>query len=127
MDMFCQDDNTLSTALAETESAAKAPRTSLTYEEVVKDLISDEKQHLRDLHMIIKVFREELGRLIPPDDIKVAVNVFFRALVNPYLTSSVRLINPSVSPLCTGKNYPISYLQGIGNKEVPECGKITFL
>lgn len=73
--MFCQDDNTLSTALAETESAAKAPRTSLTYEEVVKDLISDEKQHLRDLHMIIKVFREELGRLIPPDDIKVVAYV----------------------------------------------------
>lgn len=74
--MFCQDDNTLSTALAETELAAKAPRTSLTYEEVVKDLISDEKQHLRDLHMIIKVFREELGRLIPPDDIKVVAHVF---------------------------------------------------
>ncbi|XP_054279418.1 protein son of sevenless isoform X2 [Macrosteles quadrilineatus] len=71
MDMFCQDDNSLSTALAETESAAKAPRTSHSYEEVVKDLISDEKQHLRDLHMIIKVFREELARLIPPDDNKL--------------------------------------------------------
>lgn len=71
MDMFCQDDNTLSAAFAETESAAKCPRTSLSYEEVVKDLISDEKQHLRDLHMIMKVFREEICRLTPPDDYKV--------------------------------------------------------
>lgn len=71
MDMFCQDDSSLSSALAETQSAAKSPRSSVSYEEVVKDLISDEKQHLRDLHMIIKVFREELGRLFPPDDNKV--------------------------------------------------------
>lgn len=73
MDMFYQDDgiNTLGIALAESESAVKCPRTSLSYEEVVKDLISDEKQHLRDLHMIMKVFREEICRLTPPDDYKV--------------------------------------------------------
>lgn len=38
-------------------SVATAPRTSLTYEEVVRELMAAERQYLRELHMIIKVFR----------------------------------------------------------------------
>lgn len=38
-------------------------RTAQTYDEVVKDLIMSEKSYLRDLHMITKVFREQIQRL----------------------------------------------------------------
>lgn len=40
------------------------PRSSLTYEDVVKELIHDVKQHQRNLHMIIWVFREELTKCV---------------------------------------------------------------
>jgi son of sevenless len=56
MDMFQQDSVLL---YGEDESEQKK---SQTYDEVVKDLIMDEKQYLRDLNMIIKVFREILLR-----------------------------------------------------------------
>nr|CAD7428245.1 unnamed protein product [Timema monikensis] len=66
MDMFYQDDDGGSAALQD-DADPVVPRTSLTYEEVVKDLIHDEKQYLRDLHMIIKVFREEIAKLVNND------------------------------------------------------------
>ncbi|KAJ8929658.1 hypothetical protein NQ314_017641 [Rhamnusium bicolor] len=48
-----------------------APRTSLTYEEVVRELIASEKAYLKELHMLIKVFREEINKLKPgPQDIE---------------------------------------------------------
>lgn len=40
------------------------PRDRLSYEEVVKELIHEEKQYQRDLHMIIRVFREELVKVV---------------------------------------------------------------
>lgn len=74
MDMFSQEDGLLEVE-AEPEGGLVVPgrtsQDSLTYQEVVKDLIQSEKQHLRNLHMIIKVFREEICRLIPPGHNKV--------------------------------------------------------
>ncbi|XP_058815858.1 protein son of sevenless isoform X2 [Topomyia yanbarensis] len=61
MDMFYQGDNSSS---MEPSPLPPTPRTSLSYEEVVKELIHDEKQYQRDLHMIIRVFREELVKIV---------------------------------------------------------------
>jgi hypothetical protein len=47
MDMFKQEDVMI---YSEEETSTRQ-----TYDEVVKDLIMDEKQYLRDLHMITKV------------------------------------------------------------------------
>ena len=48
MDMFKQEDVMI---YSEEETSTRQ-----TYDEVVKDLIMDEKQYLRDLHMITKVW-----------------------------------------------------------------------
>ncbi|XP_055591637.1 protein son of sevenless [Uranotaenia lowii] len=61
MDMFYQGDDSSSMAPS---PLPPTPRTSLSYEEVVKELIHDEKQYQRDLHMIIRVFREELVKIV---------------------------------------------------------------
>ncbi|XP_035214652.1 son of sevenless homolog 2-like isoform X1 [Stegodyphus dumicola] len=60
MDMFYQDEDV---ALSIEEEPTR--RTSLTYDEVVKDLIHEEKQYIRDLNMIIKVFREPFAEIFP--------------------------------------------------------------
>ncbi|XP_063972352.1 protein son of sevenless isoform X1 [Diachasmimorpha longicaudata] len=57
MDMFYQDDAT------EGPQSTLGAVVSQTYEESVRDLIHDERHYLRDLHMIIKVFREEIAKL----------------------------------------------------------------
>ncbi|XP_037957376.1 protein son of sevenless [Teleopsis dalmanni] len=63
MDMFYQSDikaNVVPSPLP----TLPTQRASTTYEEVVKELIHDEKQYQRDLHMIIRVFREELVKVV---------------------------------------------------------------
>ncbi|XP_043289041.1 protein son of sevenless [Venturia canescens] len=59
MDVFYQDDCT------EGPQSSLGAVVSQTYEESVRDLIHDERHYLRDLHMIIKVFREEIAKLAP--------------------------------------------------------------
>ncbi|XP_072383056.1 protein son of sevenless [Diabrotica undecimpunctata] len=72
MDMFYQDEGGGSSNLNETPvMLSTAPRTSLTYEETVRELIASEKAYLKELHMLIKVFREEIIKLNPgPQDIE---------------------------------------------------------
>jgi son of sevenless-like protein len=57
MDMFYQDE------VPYIEEEGGTRRAAQTYDEVVKDLILNEKAYLRDLHMITKVFREQLQKL----------------------------------------------------------------
>lgn len=52
MDMFYQDDAT------EGAQSGLGAVVSQTYEESVRDLIHDERNYLRDLHMIIKVIND---------------------------------------------------------------------
>jgi len=47
-----------------------------TYLEAVKELIHDERQFIRDLNLIIKVFRDPLTSVLPPNNIeKIFVNI----------------------------------------------------
>jgi son of sevenless len=62
MDMFYQGDNAHSMIVSPLPPIT--PRDGLSYEEVVKEFLHDEKQYLRDLHMIIRVFREELAKIV---------------------------------------------------------------
>lgn len=63
MDMFYQND-LKNVVLPSPLPTLPAQRACTTYEEVVKELIHDEKQYQRDLHMIIRVFREELAKIV---------------------------------------------------------------
>ncbi|XP_044261416.1 protein son of sevenless [Tribolium madens] len=63
MDMFYQDEGGGPGLPTESLLVSSAPRTSLTYEEVVRELIASEKAYIKELHMLIKVFREEIIKL----------------------------------------------------------------
>ncbi|ELT95072.1 hypothetical protein CAPTEDRAFT_226962 [Capitella teleta] len=68
MDMFFQDsdeDTTTPAAAAIMDDHTSVRRDSLTYEDIVKDLILEETQYMRDLSLIIKVFRDPFARLFP--------------------------------------------------------------
>ncbi len=48
-------------SVAEEPEEEPAARNSLTYSEVVDDYMQWERQYLRDLQMLLKVFREQLA------------------------------------------------------------------
>ena len=60
MDMFFQDDD--ETIVIDNQQIDLG-NTSQSYEELVKDFMLEENQYLRDLNMIIRVFREPFVRL----------------------------------------------------------------
>ena len=49
-------------------------RKSVAYDEVIKDLIHEEKQFLLHLNLIIKVFRDPFVEILPQKELK---NIFF--------------------------------------------------
>lgn len=67
MDMFDQGRWTM---IGDDGPDTPTPRSSMSYEEIVKEMIHDEKQYQRDLHMLIHVFREELVEIV--EDPKVS-------------------------------------------------------
>jgi len=62
MDMFFQDDDE---TIVVDNLQIDLGSTSQTYEELVKDFVLEENQYLRDLNMIIRIFREPFVRLYP--------------------------------------------------------------
>ncbi|GBP87738.1 Protein son of sevenless [Eumeta japonica] len=50
-----------------------ARRGSLTYAELVRDLLTDEKHFLRELHLIIRVFKEEVEKIVDKDSKTIAL------------------------------------------------------
>ncbi|XP_076464153.1 son of sevenless homolog 1-like [Babylonia areolata] len=61
VDMFTQEEDV--TAMMIEDEPVR--RESMTYEDIVKDFIVEETQYLRDLNMIIKVFRAPFADLFP--------------------------------------------------------------
>lgn len=63
MDLFGQHDDSNNLNLSDL-GIDKIQKTT-TYEEVIRDLMHDERQLIRDLHLILKIFKEEIDRIIP--------------------------------------------------------------
>ncbi|XP_063702733.1 protein son of sevenless [Culicoides brevitarsis] len=82
MDMFYQGESGENHSLSPSPLPPTTPRASLSYEEIVKELINEEKQYQRDLHMIIRIFREELMRVFPHS--KDQLEIIFSNILDIY-------------------------------------------
>ncbi|XP_063836470.1 protein son of sevenless [Ostrinia nubilalis] len=91
MDMFYQESSALAAcgapgcsvaAAAPTGSTRRGSRGSLTYGELVRDLLTDEKNFLRDLNLIIRVFKDELEKILDRD--ARSISLIFGNIVDIY-------------------------------------------
>ncbi|CAG4949140.1 unnamed protein product [Parnassius apollo] len=79
MDMFYQEPELLAAGAA---GERRGRRGSLTYAELVRDLLADERHFLRDLHLIIRVFKDELEKILERDS--RAISLIFGNIVDIY-------------------------------------------
>ena len=78
MDMFQQDSVLLDDGVTVGhEDEPEDGKRTQSYDEVVKDMIADEKQYLRDLHMITKVFKEIIQKGIGSSSSGSEIDVIF--------------------------------------------------
>lgn len=77
MDMFYQETEALSV-----EGGRRARSGSLTYGELVRDLLTDEKNFLRDLNLIIRVFKDEIEKILDNDT--RSISLIFANIVDIY-------------------------------------------
>ncbi|KAI5640411.1 rasGEF domain-containing protein [Phthorimaea operculella] len=90
MDMFYQDSELLveSTAASAGDKTVtgrkndKRPGTELTYNDLVKELMTDEKQFLRELNLIIRVFKDEMDKILEANS--RAITLIFGNIVDIY-------------------------------------------
>ena len=67
MDMFYQESELASSESSSSGTERRGRRGSLSYAELVRDLLTDEKHFLRDLNLIIRVFKDELEKILDRD------------------------------------------------------------
>ncbi len=85
MDMFFQDDDM---SVNMEEELPYARRSSLTYEEIAKDLVFEEVQYMRELNMIIKVFRAAFVKLFRGSKVNIRDERFqFRVILISFIPS----------------------------------------
>ncbi|XP_037300411.1 protein son of sevenless isoform X3 [Manduca sexta] len=82
MDMFYQESELAATDNSTTGTERRGRRGSLSYAELVRDLLTDEKNFLRDLHLIIRVFKDELEKILDRDS--RAISLIFGNIVDIY-------------------------------------------
>ncbi|KAM3955484.1 son of sevenless [Aphomia sociella] len=90
MDMFYQESELASEAGSGT-AEQRGRRGSLTYAELVRDLLTDEKHFLRELHLIIRVFKDELEKILDKDS--HSISLIFGNIVDIYELTTTLLGN----------------------------------
>ncbi|XP_045508539.1 protein son of sevenless [Colias croceus] len=81
MDMFYQESELAGVAAGVT-ALDRGRRASLTYGELVRDLLADERSFLRDLNLIIRVFKDELEKILHSDT--RTISLIFGNIVDIY-------------------------------------------